>query len=63
MNDFIKIRLQIIITTAQSSWLLECGSHKLVLRELYYLCSIPLVHFDFLVEEILAFHQNVIQFL
>ncbi len=28
----------------------------------YYLCSIPLVHFNFLVEEILAFHRNVIQF-
>ena len=30
---------------------------------MYYFRSIPLVHFDFLVEEILAFHQNVIQFL
>ena len=29
----------------------------------YYLRSIPLVRFDFLVEEILAFHRNVIQFL
>ena len=28
----------------------------------YYLRSIPLVHFDFFVEEILAFHRNVIQF-
>ena len=28
----------------------------------YYLRSIPLVHFDFLVEEILAFHRNVIRF-
>jgi hypothetical protein len=26
-------------------------------------CPIPLVHFYFLVEEILAFHQNVIQIL
>ena len=29
----------------------------------YYLCSIPLVQFDFSVKEILAFHRNVIQFL
>ena len=29
---------------------------------LYYLRSIPLVHIDFLVAEILAFHQNVIRF-
>ena len=28
----------------------------------YYLRSIPLDHFDFLVEEILAFHRNVIRF-
>ena len=28
----------------------------------YYLRSIPLVQFDFLVEEILAFHRNVIRF-
>jgi hypothetical protein len=31
-------------------------------HEAYYLRSIPLVHFDFLVEEILAFHRNVIRF-
>ena len=30
--------------------------------KLYYLRSIPLVQFDFLVEEILAFHRNVIRF-
>ena len=32
------------------------------LIEMYYLRSIPLVQFDFLVEEILAFHRNVIRF-
>jgi hypothetical protein len=31
-------------------------------NEAYSLRSIPLVHFDFLVEEILAFRQNVILF-
>ena len=29
----------------------------------YYLRSIPLVQFDFLIEEILAFHWNIMQFL
>jgi hypothetical protein len=29
---------------------------------IYYLRSIPLVQFDFLVEKILAFHRNVIRF-
>jgi hypothetical protein len=31
--------------------------------KVYYLRSIPLGRFDFLVEEILAFHRNVIRFL
>jgi hypothetical protein len=37
-NDYFKIQLQIIITTALSSLLLEYCSHKSVLPELKFVC-------------------------
>jgi hypothetical protein len=49
-------------TLVQKDWK-SIGTIRYVFGIPYYLRSIPLVHFDFLVEEILAFHQNVIRFL